>query len=224
MLKKRSLREKDSNSPIIRKGAARFIPINSMPRYMASPKAAAVDMQALMLPNSPSKGLERTVSRIMHVMTLRKETTNWDKLIVIAGDRWLYLNIAIKTKVEPKYGTTVRVFFSNSWSSVRDANLAIEICLKYPPSSYSPTVSRNLSSQAAPLWNKTNEDWRPHEFDIDLGLLGILALRVSCHKVHEVKRWHAYDVRCVVCDFRATEKYGKCVRCGIKLVSSCSSR
>lgn len=60
----------DSDSPIIRKGAARLIPINSMPRYMASPKAAAVDIQALMLPNKPSSGFERTVSRIMHVKIL----------------------------------------------------------------------------------------------------------------------------------------------------------
>lgn len=46
-----------------------------------------------------------------------------------------YLNTAIKMKVDPKYGMTVLVFFSSSWSRVLDANLATAICLKYPESS-----------------------------------------------------------------------------------------
>jgi hypothetical protein len=47
--------------------------MNSMPRYMANPKAAAVDMHALILPKSPSQGFDRTVSPIMHVRMLSKE-------------------------------------------------------------------------------------------------------------------------------------------------------
>lgn len=66
----------DFDSPIIRKGAARLIPMNSTPIYMASPKAAAVDMQALMLPSSPSHGFDRTVSHIMHVKILPVAATN----------------------------------------------------------------------------------------------------------------------------------------------------
>lgn len=41
-----------------------------------------------------------------------------------------YLKIAIKMNVEPKYGITVRVFFSSSWSSVLEAKRDIEMCLK----------------------------------------------------------------------------------------------
>lgn len=48
----------------------KLIPINSTPKYMASPKAAAVAIHALMLPNKPNHGFERTVSPIMHVKIL----------------------------------------------------------------------------------------------------------------------------------------------------------
>lgn len=44
--------------------------MNSTPRYIERPNAAAVAMHALMLPNRPSQGLDRTVSPIMHVKML----------------------------------------------------------------------------------------------------------------------------------------------------------
>lgn len=56
--------------PIIRNGAAKLMPMNSMPKYMARPKAAIVAIAAEMLPMRPSHGLERTASPIMHVPTL----------------------------------------------------------------------------------------------------------------------------------------------------------
>lgn len=46
------------------------------------------------------------------------------------------------------------MFFSNSWSRVFEANLAMEICLKKPVSSAFPTTSKKCSSQAAPLQRK----------------------------------------------------------------------
>lgn len=97
---------------------------------MAQPKAAAVAITAEILPNNPSQGLDRTQSPIMHV-TIE--------------------NIPIRMNVELKNGITVLVFFSSSWSSVRDANLAMEMCLNLPVSSATPTASKNASSQAAPL-------------------------------------------------------------------------
>lgn len=50
--------------PIMRKGAARLMPINSTPRYMVTPNAAAVPMQAEMFPRRPSQGFARTQSAI----------------------------------------------------------------------------------------------------------------------------------------------------------------
>lgn len=58
------------DSPIIKNGAAKLIPMNSTPRYIERPNAAAVAMHALMLPNRPSHGFDRTVSPIMHVIML----------------------------------------------------------------------------------------------------------------------------------------------------------
>lgn len=57
----------------------------------------------------------------------------------------------IRANVDPKYGTTVLVFLSNSMSNVRDANLAVEMYLKMFLSSAFRTASRNASSHAAPL-------------------------------------------------------------------------
>lgn len=79
--------------PIIKKGAAKLMPINSIPIYIARPNAAQVAITAEIFPINPRKGLERTASPIMQVMTL---------------------NNAISIKVELKYGTTVCVFFSSS--------------------------------------------------------------------------------------------------------------
>lgn len=53
--------------PIIRNGAAKLMPIKSMPAYMHRPKAHTVAMAALKLPRRPSHGLERTQSTIMQV-------------------------------------------------------------------------------------------------------------------------------------------------------------
>lgn len=61
---------KHLNSPIIRNGAAKLIPMNSIRRYIANPKAAAVAIDALIFPSKPSHGFERTVSPIMHVKIL----------------------------------------------------------------------------------------------------------------------------------------------------------
>lgn len=62
----------NKNPPIIRNGAAKFIPINSIPKYMARPKAAQVAMTAETLPISPSQGLDFTASPIMQVITLQQ--------------------------------------------------------------------------------------------------------------------------------------------------------
>lgn len=116
--------------PIIKKGAAKLMPMKEMPKYMAHPNAAAVAITADMLPSKPSHGFERTQSPIIQV-TME--------------------NIPMRMKVELKNGMTVLVFFSSSWSRVREAKRATEICLKRPVSSAIPTVSRKASSQAAPL-------------------------------------------------------------------------
>ena len=63
----------------------------------------------------------------------------------------IHLKEPIKMNVDEKYGTTVRVLLSNSWSKVRDANLAIRICLNMPLSSAYPTTRKNSSSHAPPL-------------------------------------------------------------------------
>lgn len=122
------------NLPIIKNGAARLIPMNSMPKYMANPNAAAVAMLALTFPKSPSHGFDRTVSPIMHVSILWMEQS----ITATVGLKTIcssYLKTAININVDPKKGTTVWVFFSSSWSSVREANLATEMCLKWPVSS-----------------------------------------------------------------------------------------
>lgn len=56
--------------PIIKKGAAKFMPMNSIPKYIASPKPAAVAMTADTFPIRPSHGFDRTTSPIMQVMIL----------------------------------------------------------------------------------------------------------------------------------------------------------
>lgn len=53
--------------------------------------------------------------------------------------------------VDEKYGITEFVFFSSSLSSVLDANRAMRMCLNIPLSCASPTLSKNISSQATPL-------------------------------------------------------------------------
>lgn len=44
----------------MRNGAAKLIPINSMPKYMAKPNAAHVAISADTLPNRPSHGFDLT--------------------------------------------------------------------------------------------------------------------------------------------------------------------
>ena len=117
--------------PIIRNGAARLMPMKSIPRYMQSPKADTVAKAADTLPRRPSHGLLRTQSVIIQVTTE---------------------NSPITAKVLEKYGTTVFVFSSSSSSNVLEENLTTLMCLKVPLSSAAPTTSRNVSSQAAPLW------------------------------------------------------------------------
>lgn len=60
----------DVTLPIIRKGAAKLMPMNSMPKYMAKPKAAHVAITAETLPISPNQGFDLTASPIMQVITL----------------------------------------------------------------------------------------------------------------------------------------------------------
>lgn len=62
------------NLPIIRNGAAKLIPINSIPKYIANPNAAIVAIIADIFPNKPSHGFDRTTSPIIHVTTLQKYT------------------------------------------------------------------------------------------------------------------------------------------------------
>lgn len=116
--------------PIMRNGAARLMPMKSIPRYMHNPKAATVATAAEILPRRPSQGLLRTQSVIMQVTTEKRP---------------------IMMNVLAKYGTTVFVLASSSSSRVLDANLAMLICLNTPASSTLPTTSRNASSHAAPL-------------------------------------------------------------------------
>lgn len=63
-------KREEKYSPIMRKGAARLMPIKSTRKYIANPNAAEVAITALTLPKSPSHGFDRTVSPIMHVTTL----------------------------------------------------------------------------------------------------------------------------------------------------------
>lgn len=60
-----------TNLPIIKKGAAKLMPINSIPKYIARPNPAAVAMTAETHPIRPSPGLDRTTSPIILVMILR---------------------------------------------------------------------------------------------------------------------------------------------------------
>lgn len=53
--------------PIMRKGAARFIPMKSTPAYIQKPKAQSVAIAALTLPRSPSHGFDLTQSNIIQV-------------------------------------------------------------------------------------------------------------------------------------------------------------
>lgn len=114
----------------MRNGDTKFMPMNGMPAYTAQPNAAAVAIEADTLPMSPSTGLLRTQSVIMHVTT---EKT------------------AIRANADEKYGTTVLVLFSSSMSSVRDPKRAVDMCLNSPESSALPTASRNASSHTEPL-------------------------------------------------------------------------
>lgn len=103
------------NLPIIRNGAAKFIPMNSTLKYIANPKAAAVAIDALIFPSKPSHGFDRTVSPIIQVKTLLSERLEIENdLSIFVVELKTYLKIAIKIKVDPKYGITVRVFFSSS--------------------------------------------------------------------------------------------------------------
>lgn len=97
---------------------------------MHNPNAATVAMAAEILPRRPSQGLLRTQSVIMQVTT---------------ENRPIMINVLVK------YGTTVLVLASSSSSRVLEANLAVLMCLKIPPSSALPTTSKKASSQAAPL-------------------------------------------------------------------------
>lgn len=147
---------------------------------MQKPNAASVAIMADKLPKNPSHGFERTTSPIIHVIILKKQKI-WNNLIMklikhmIFNTKMLttksssivrtrknyyskqnkkmniHLKEPIKRNVEVKYGTTVRVFFSSSWSNVRDANRAIRMCLNIPLSSACPTTRKNSSSHSPPL-------------------------------------------------------------------------
>lgn len=58
------------NLLIMRNGAARLMPMNSIPKYMAHPKAAQVAIIAETLPIRPRSGFDRTTSNIIQVITL----------------------------------------------------------------------------------------------------------------------------------------------------------
>lgn len=79
----------------------------------------------------------------------------WNILLLNKAYDIPYLNSAMMTKVEPKYGTTPCVFFSSSMSSVREAKRAVEMYLNMPESSAAPTAARNASSHTAPLKHST---------------------------------------------------------------------
>lgn len=53
--------------PIIRKGAAKLIPMKSTPAYMQIPKAQRVAIAALKFPSRPNQGLDLTQSVIIQV-------------------------------------------------------------------------------------------------------------------------------------------------------------
>lgn len=59
--------------PIIRKGAARLIPIKSTPKYMHAPNAEIVAIPALRLPRKPSHGFDLTQSLIMQVTATKAD-------------------------------------------------------------------------------------------------------------------------------------------------------
>lgn len=65
----------------MRNGAARLMPMNSMPKYMARPNAANVAIIADRFPKSPSHGFDRTTSPIMHVIMLYR----WGR-----GKLWIF--------------------------------------------------------------------------------------------------------------------------------------
>lgn len=56
--------------PIIRNGAAKFNPMNSMSIYIAKPNEANVAIIADKLPKNPNHGFDLTTSPIIHVIML----------------------------------------------------------------------------------------------------------------------------------------------------------
>lgn len=72
-----------SNLLIMRNGAAKLMPINSMPKYMAMPNAANVAIIADRFPSSPSHGFDRTTSPIMHVIILFRAIWGLNYFIII---------------------------------------------------------------------------------------------------------------------------------------------
>lgn len=75
--------------PIIKNGAARFKPMNSIPQYIAKPNAANVAIIADKLPKSPRKGFERTTSHIIQVIILKlkkKKKKNENKIQNVFGN------------------------------------------------------------------------------------------------------------------------------------------
>lgn len=56
--------------PIIRNGAAKLMPINSISKYIAKPNAPSVDIIADMIPIKPSHGFDLTESPIILVIML----------------------------------------------------------------------------------------------------------------------------------------------------------
>lgn len=59
--------------PIIKNGDARLIPMNSIPRYMQTPKAAKVAIVTESIPLTPNQGFDLTESKVMQVMMLWRE-------------------------------------------------------------------------------------------------------------------------------------------------------
>lgn len=189
--------------------------MNSTPRYIERPNAAAVAMHALMLPNRPSHGFDRTVSPIMHVIMLWMEKQIVSNAFDRSGRGQRTWKAPSKRKLN--WSKEWRFWcFSRAHDRVCVTRISRSICAW---SSHFLRNSRLCPGTDLPkrrlCEEKTN---RLREFGgvdlIDVGrLLGILPLRVGCHEINQMQRWHAYDRWSVVGDFRAPEEDWKGVSC-----------
>ena len=110
----------------MRKGAARFIPMNGTPTYIQKPNAEIVAIMAEMTPNKPSNGFDFTQSVIIQVMMQ---------------------NPTISPMFKEKYGITEFVLFSSSRSSVKEVNRNTSISGNF---AFAKTF-RKASSHSVPL-------------------------------------------------------------------------